>query len=387
MGFQTLRMRVADAAVLAGNGARAVAVRPQNGWGHALVAERQFSDKDVKAAIASSMQALDRTPLSVIAVRTLARSLDTTAPAGGERAWQVASTMGWRDVPTQFWALLRALSNGQTDIFVMRADALMRAGTDDPKMISVIRQAMLDPRIRAAFVKRIALDPQWRSRLFTSDGALSGRELQGALLALHDLSQTSAPPTRAELRDPLASLVAARRYAEAADLDKRYLPRTPDEGSMIDDGGFERGDYGKNATPFDWNIVKGTTLEHSGGSNSLLLIRDERYVPLVTRLVALAPGQYRLAYSMKGEPNSAMSLGFRVGCVGSKEDIAASSRQPLAGEGWEKRAFVFSVPADCPLTSLKLTAFESAGHAEAQFDDVKIAPVNATIPTGPAVRR
>jgi hypothetical protein len=377
MGLQALRMRIAQAAVDDLAGPRAVAIRPQNGWGQALLAESQLSAGSVDAAIASSRRALDRTPLTVVAVRTLARSLDANAPAAGERAWQIASTMGWRDAQTQLWALLRALSNGQTEIFVIRADALMRTQPDDPRMMSVVRQALLEPRTRAAFLRRIAVDPRWRSELFVAGHPLTGRELQGTILALRGLGATKAPPTRAELHDSLAGLIAEGRFEEAVALDRQFVSRTADAGSIIDDGGFDRitNDPG-DSTPFDWTPIKSASLEQSGGQRSMLLTRTTHRQPLVRRLVPLSAGRYRLAYSVKGDADSPASIGVTVRCIGSRTDLGASSREPLSSPQWHRRSFLFMIPDDCPLTILELTGFRGSDESEAQFDDIKIAPVS-----------
>lgn len=373
MGMQALRMRIAEAAVNADAGARVVAIRPQNGWGQALLAERQFSKGDMAAATETSRRALDRTPLAVIAVRTLARVLDNKANAGGERAWQVASMMGWRDSPTQAWALLRALSNGEADVFVMRADALLRTGSDDPRMMSVIRQALTEPQIREAFLKRIALDPQWRSKLFEVDHPLTGRELEGSVLALKGLALTSAPPRREEIRNAIDGLIAGRRYHDALMLDRQLVRRSPDRDSLIDDGGFEqRSDYREKVTPFDWTMVNGAVIDQSEGRKSVLLIHDGRRAPLVRRLVALSPGAYRLSYMMKGQQASSGALGVRVRCAGNPDLLATSSRAPLTGDKWERRSVDFTVPGSCRLVVVELTALPGGQHTEAQFDDFRV---------------
>ena len=143
MSVQILRMRVAESAVRNGNGIRAALVRPQNGWGLALLADSQFKSGNAQAALRTSRAALRRTPLAVIGIRTLARAQDKLrGRAAGDPAWQVASLMGWRDKPTQLWAVVRAISNRDADVFAIRADALMRIQSDDPKITSVIRQAL-----------------------------------------------------------------------------------------------------------------------------------------------------------------------------------------------------------------------------------------------------
>jgi hypothetical protein len=375
IGLQALRIRIGEAAVDGSAGPRAVVVRSQNGWGQALLAEKQFAGGDVNAAMESSRRALERTPLAVAAVRTLARALDSRSEAGGEHAWQIASNMGWRDGPTQLWALLRALLNGQADIFAMRADALMRTGGDDPRMLAVIRAALIEPRIRQALVDRIGLDPAWRSRLFIAGRPLAGGELEGALLALRDLGQTAAPPDRSELRDTIAGLIAARRFNEALALDREFIRRTPDTGSLIGDGGFDRlDDYRTKVTPFDWTIVKNAILDESGGQRSVLLTREDRRVPIVRRIVPLPPGAYRLSYATRGDRDSPAAIGILIRCVGRDDLLASSPRQPFSGAGWERRAVDFAVPDNCPLTIIDLTSLARGGHAEVQFDNFAITP-------------
>jgi len=376
IGLQALRMRIGEAAVDDMDGAQAVGIRPQNGWGQAFLAEEQFSAGAIDAAIASSQRALDRTPLTVVAVRSLARSLDAKAPAGGERAWQIASTMGWRGPPTQLWALLRALSNGQTDIFVIRADALIRTQGNDPRMMSVVRQAMLEPRIRAAFLGRITADPQWRSGLFVAGHPLKGRELDGTLAALRGLGATKAPPTRSELHDTLTGLIAEGRYDQAVALDRQFVARKPDPGSLMDDGGFDRVVHGRDDyTPFDWVPIKNASLEQSGGQRSMLLSRTSHRQPLVRRLVPLAPGPYRLTYMLKGDAQSPASIGIRVRCVGVRGNLGLSSSAPLPNPDWQRRSFDFEVPDSCPLIIVDLTSLRGSEESEGQFDNIAIAPV------------
>ena len=132
IGVQSIRMGLGEAAVREKNGPVAAAIRPQNGWGLALLAERQLELGQAAQAARTSRAAIERTPMAVVALRTLARAEEKLrGPGAGERAWQAASLLGWRDKQVQVWAALRALSNGQADIFSMRADALMRTGDPD----------------------------------------------------------------------------------------------------------------------------------------------------------------------------------------------------------------------------------------------------------------
>jgi len=165
VGWQSIRMGLGQADVRAGNGPAAAAVRPENGWGLALLAERQFDQGRTAEALETSRAAIRRTPFAVVAVRTLAKAEGKLhGPAAGEPAWQAASLLGWRDKQVQVWAAFRALSNGQAEIFAMRADALLRIGDPDELMTRFIRQAVVQPEIRRAFLARLATNPPWRTR-------------------------------------------------------------------------------------------------------------------------------------------------------------------------------------------------------------------------------
>ncbi|MDQ3246285.1 MAG: hypothetical protein M3Q52_05240 [Pseudomonadota bacterium] len=373
---QAVRMRVAEAAVADGQASTAALVRPQNAEALALLADRQLTAGDAATAANTSVEALARAPMLVPGVRTLAvarQELGDTA--GAEAAWQVASAMGWRDRKTQLWALLRALSNGEAEVFVMRADALMRTERDDPRMLSLIRQALIEPQIRRSFIQRITADPQWRLRLFTLPGRIGENELDATIQTLMDLGETAKPPQRSEVRDSILALIAAGRNADAVALDREFVARPRDPGSLIDDGGFERlPDYREEATPFDWTIVRAASLDRSGGRRSMLVLLDGRRRPLVRRFVALTPGRYQISYSIDGNPEAGSSIGFRIFCATGAAELASSPRSPLPGEGSQKRSFDFTVPGNCPLVRLDLTTIGNSDSAEALIDDVVLRP-------------
>src|ERR1700741_4373058 len=91
IGVQTIGMGLGQAAVRSGNGASAASIRPQNGWGLALLAERQFEQGRTSEAYETSRAAIREAPLAVVAVRTLARAEDKLPGArAGEPAWQAA---------------------------------------------------------------------------------------------------------------------------------------------------------------------------------------------------------------------------------------------------------------------------------------------------------
>lgn len=385
---QVLRMRIAESAVRNGNGVRAALVRPQNGWGLALLADSQFKSGNAQAALQTSRAALRRTPLAVIGIRTLARAQDKLrGGAAGDPAWQVASLMGWRDKPTQLWAVVRAISNRDADVFAIRADALMRIQSDDPNITSVIRQALTEPQIRHALIKRLAMRPKWRSRLFTASSPLSGRELEGTVATLRDLGSTSAPPSAKELRDSVLGLINAGRFAEAVALDRQFIRRTPANGSLIGDGGFEAGGrtYRDDTSPFDWMTSgNGASLDESGGERSLVINTNANANRALERYMSLAPGAYRLSYAMQGPRQSPASIAVQIFCANAASPIARSSILPLDADGWNQRAVEFTTAADCPIIRILVAEVPGSDPVEALVDNFRLTPAGAARQIGGA---
>lgn len=375
IGTQTITMGLGQAAVRSNNGAAAVSIRPENGWGMALLAESQFEQGRTAEAMATSRAAIERTPLAVVAVRTLARAQDKLNGAGsGERAWQAASLLGWRDKPVQVWAAFRALSNGQSEIFAMRADALLRTGDPDELMTRFVRQAVVQPEIRKAFVARLTTDPPWRTRFFQAEVPPSGRALRGVVAVLEDLKATETSPTRQELRDAILGLIKERRYKEAAALDRRYVRRSVDQGSLIDDGGFELedSDYQLRATPFDWAIdPRAAAVEQVAGQRHVVIFAAGAPDPALRRFLALPPGPYRLEYVTNGPSDTGRTLRFAAACAATRAAIGGSSDAADAEAGRQEQAFEFEVPADCGLVQLTLQRVHS-GSADALVDDVRL---------------
>jgi len=375
IGIQSISMGLGQAAVRAKNGTAAASMRPQNGWGLALLAERQLEEGRASQAMATSRDAIKRTPLAVVAVRTLARAQDKLhGPGAGERAWQAASLLGWRDKQVQVWAAFRALSNRQAEIFAMRADALLRTGDPDEVMTRFIRQAVLQPEIRKAFIARLATNPPWRTRFFQAEMPPHGRALEGVVAVLTDLGASQTPPTRQELRDAIMGLINARRYREAAALDRRFVRRNPDPESMLDDGGFElqQNDYLLHATPFDWAIdPRSSAVEEAEGRRYVVIFAAESSDPALRRYLALAPGSYRLTFAMTGRPDSGNTLQVAAKCAASGVMIGKSPEGPLAQEGRNELGFDFNVSADCGLVELGLRRLKP-GSTDTLIDDIQL---------------
>jgi hypothetical protein len=375
LALQVLRMRIAESAVRGGDAITASAVRPQNGQGLALLAERQLRQGNAAAARGTSAASLTRTPLTATGARTLAMSLEKLGKIPeSEAAWQIASQLGWRDSQTQLWAMLRALANQQPDIFAMRADALLRTNNSN-EAVAIVRRLLGPAPIRDAFVDRIKINPPWRAAFFHWDGVLPPAELNVMIETLRELGREGAVPSRRDLRQTMASLIAARRFNEAIQLDRAFVRRTADAESVIDDGGltFATEDYRRNLTPFDWMLpTDQATMDESGGQRSILVTANGGIA--AHRYVALAPGNYEISYEMWGDPQAPANLGLTVRCNNDDRELGSSDHQLLVSGQHSLRRFQITVTPDCAIIHIMMGQFWSGTEQSLLVDNIKVRP-------------
>jgi hypothetical protein len=272
--------------------------------------------------------------------------------------------------------VLRALSNSEADIFAMRADALLRTAGDNRAMTSIVRQSLIQPAVRQAFLARLARRPPWRGPFFDVDTPLRGKELEGTAIALFGLAGSGAEPSRRELADTIAGLIDEGRYEDALRLDRAFVRRDPDAGSLIDDGGFELAgtDYVRGVTPFDWTVGEATAaLDRSNGRRSMALTTEgSRGFIAVTRYVPLESGSYVFRYQVQGDRTAPASLGISIVCANSGAVLGRSDPAALQTGAWETRSLRFQVPAGCALVKISFEAPRSDPSVNALFDNILI---------------
>ncbi|MEO8454677.1 MAG: O-antigen ligase family protein [Sphingomicrobium sp.] len=388
VGTEVVRMYAAQAEVRAGHGAAAVRLDPSNGSGLARAAEEQFVAHHLATAEGLAINAIRHSPLSVRAVRVLALVEDVEHRRAMD-AWRLASAMGWRDPPTQFWAMRQALVNHEYATAAIRADALLRTSRDvGAARISTIRMFATYAPFRTELVRRLLLEPRWAAAYFTIRANAPDREVEGAYLTLSDLSRAGAQITAQEARSTIQALIDRRAYASAVLLDR--LVSRSGSGNPAARLNFDQpaDHYVFDVTPFDWNIIDApgtvTSVEQSGSRRVLVLGTDGRhqYQP-VRKYIALAPGAYGLGYSMQGVPESAAAVRLAVYCAGSTVPLASSPSDSVQSSDFVRRNLRFTVTLSCPLVLLAFEANPSERPVEAQFADLSLGRVDADMPIDP----
>jgi O-antigen ligase len=380
VGAEVFRMYAAQAAVRGGHGAAAMRLDPSNGAALALAAQEQLVAHRNREARALASEAIRRLPLSPNAMRVLAMANDLDGRSG-VAAWRLASAMGWRDPATQFWAMQQALLNREYGTAAIRADALLRTSADrNGERVAAVRALATSAPFRSELIRRLSLQPRWESAFFdvsTRDGV---QQVAGVAATLMDLARSGTEVTPRQARATIQALIDRKQYAAALALDRKVVrTASPDAAGSLD---FDQptDHYVFEVTPFDWNVVDsaGTivSVEQSENHRVLILGTDGRrpYRP-VWRYVALAPGEYRLGYAMRGSPGSPAALGLSVTCAGKPTPLASSSTEPLEGSDFVRRALEFAIPGDCPLALIAFEAKPGDGPADAQFADLSLGSV------------
>lgn len=363
----------AQAAVRHGNGGLSASIRHQNGQGLALAAEEQVKLHRTADARALAQDAIRHAPLSVVALRVLA-TVDDLDRRAGMAAWRVASATGWRDAPTQFWAMQQALVNKEYGTAAVRADAMLRTSTEGVRdRIGLVRAIAADPRFRRELLGRLLLTPPWQDAFFEIPANASDQQVQGAFWTLRDLVRLHHSIDPVQSRSLIAALIARKQYAQAIQIRRAISgPNSVAIGSA--DLSFDQSNqyYIGQATQFEWNFNKAgraiASVEQSGTRRVMVLETDGRdaYQP-VRRFVALEPGPYRLGYAMHGAPAAPRTFGITVSCADSAQPLGSSPTTDLPRGDFVERAFDFVVPPSCPLQLLAFRSEATGGVAQAEF--------------------
>ena len=345
---------------------------------------KEIGDADPQRAASLARLALRHAPLDVQALSTLALALEKQGDEQAATAMMnAAASAGWWDDATQIWLFDRARDVGRYDIALERADALLRRERLEDALFPLLLEIAQDPRAAAALVTRLEERPSWRSDFldWTDDqDTTDPRELDRLWQML---ARSSAPPSRREATVHVAGLIRNHRYAPARQLWLRSIGAN--DAQSLFDGDFTRAYNPPQegyASPFEWNFSEdpGATsaidqppLAFSGVAMNVTV--DPGFSGTVARqLVVLPPGTYQLSYAVSRVENAdpgATSWSAR--CVNSQHALDATALLQPSGGRWDRAAFRFEVPPDCPAQWIELRGTGNAlSSSEFWYDRLRI---------------
>jgi len=335
-----------------------------------LDAARTPADRAVAADLAR--RALQRGPLSVAPLRVLGvAAQDSGRMAEARTLMAAAGARSRRDVLTQAWLFDDALTRADPTALYDTADVLLRVEPDIgrivfPPMVGVAR----DPAATPLLVRRLALQPAWRSgflRLLAARG--------DAGVAFQVLEALKGAP--GGVKDEETGYLV-RRLIDDGDYPRAYLVWA----SLLPLSGRTRLGYLYNGDfaaapgppPFNWNLAAATDVvaevaaPPAGPPTRALHVRfaPTGAKPLASQFLLLRPGAYRLSGSLyiDGQADDGQ-LVWAVACATDEHTRIAEIDQGGAGGVWRRFAADFTVPAGCAAQQLLLS-----GRAGEGFDPV-----------------
>jgi hypothetical protein len=306
--------------------------------------------------------ALTRDPANVAAVRALGQVAALHNDMhGADRLFNYAETLSRRDLMTQLWQIEASVRANDVAGTLRHYDRALRTNARArPLLFPVLVSAAAASDVTLSLGQMLAARPSWALDFIAV--AAGDQNLPPATLAtlLEKVRlRTANPAERAPLASGLSRLVAAGRYREAQAL---YRQAT---GLQVSDQGFDRDPV---LPPFDWTFANDTdlvaTIEPRGQGRALeLQASNGQGGEFARRMLVLAPGSYRLAFTASGAgADSVARAAVSVQCASGTQIVSV----PVAAQAEARAQATFTVPAnDCSAQWLIIAAPAGLGAATA----------------------
>jgi hypothetical protein len=341
---------------------------------------------DFAAARKMATLALTGDPFNTTALRVLGTIADREGDKERAKAFMAAAARGsLRESLAHYWLVSEGLRTQRYEDVGRHVDILMRTR---PQLI-----AQLSPVLAAIAEKEpesdkltglLAGNPPWRAPFFDALPK-SITDARTPLNLLHRLKATASPPKQNEINPYLRFLIQHQFYDLAYYSWLQFL--TPEQLTLT--GYLYNGSFEENSTgaPFDWSLTsgRGVTINllpkpDSPRGRALYLEFGHGRIELnsIAQHVLLSPGDYVLAWQVKGLLNGRRGLVWRLACAESGTPVAASTMMTGPYQKWTGLEVAFSIPPQgCRMQSLRLvhdarSASEQIVSGSMWFDEVRI---------------
>jgi hypothetical protein len=334
---------------------------------------------DQQQAMALARAALTREPMNVTALRTLGLALERAGDqAGANRIMFLAAGLGWRDVGLQLWLIKAyALKN---DVFsaLRRANALARTNHLPEITYPLFLASITDDQLRPALAQQMADRPLWRGNFFYRLLQLPANQMPYVEKLVSELAKLGSPINPQERAIYLTRLVQVGQGQAAYAYWLREQRIAGGDASLLAwDGGFEHvPPVGALGAPFEWRLspestgVVGIIPSSKEGQQLSVSPGHDFSGTLVSQMVVLQPGRYRLAARVEGDAASA-GLRWTIRCLPANNELALNAGLGDAEFG----TVTFAVPAgNCAAQTLAIDMGSGGGDAggDVTIDDLSI---------------
>lgn len=318
-----------DALVASGQAAAAAALPGNSSVAGIALIEASGRASPAPTVVVQARRALLNSPLAGEALTALALDAASRgADAAAIRLLDLSGRTGWHDETGRRQLFNLAVARGDAANALYHADALLRQGLAHDELYGSLVAGCRDPLLRKALVAYITRPSGWPQDwlairgISLPDDALEAFASERAR-SLHGLDRATASPI-------LSGLIATGRLDMAARIWRMVAGADGLGSGTLDwDRSLGRG----QPTPFDWSLPGGVAVSGARGESVVMPRGSEPIV--VERMLALAPGNYRLTFA----DDTPGGWRWRFGCGKG----GAAPVDALAVEA------IVSVPAGCPV--------------------------------------
>ncbi len=369
-GVAGLAVRSANPALLAAFGTPA---HPDAG---AMLAERLLVAGNKTAAAQTAYRMVLADPSNDRALRVLGLAKEAAGDRdAGATIMRQAAGLGWRDTPTQLWALRDAAMRDDAITVMQRADALARRNRSPELTQAVFLAALNEPRLRAALVDSLSKQPVWRTSFFANvRQRLPVNAASGMETLFRDLQARRIAIAPGEWLNYVDRLIDLGDYAHARAIwAKAFAVPAGRLAAAPYDGDFALAAVRPDGAPvsqFEWvlNPDLSGAVSFAGGTGGAALSLPTQLTNgavIASQVVMLAPGTHQLSARIEGDA-SAAAAGWTITCLPSAQPLP---RRLPRGADDELSTVVFDVPANgCGAQRVMLTGRE---QLEAQAVSVR----------------
>ena len=328
-----------------------------------------FVKSGPKSAIAMARRAILSDPISAQTISVLGRAqLYDRQALAANKTFKVTGQLGWRDAMTQIYWLDQAMQSGDIKVAAERLDALLRQNPRDENRDRFLAIVSATAEGRAAIAQRLKTLPSWTDAHVSDVKDLPAEQLaQRVDVVLRTGRGVWDCPSVGTVTQ---KLIDAKMLTEAQAV---WRGNGATSTSLVFDGSFDQLDTTKAGNGFEWQLsgrgdvdVRPTT-DTAGNRQLQLEVTATRSLPVLTQLVVLQPGTYRVSWRTPDTAaNAARGLTVSLSCRSALSDAEPGEPDRTAKDRFTK---VFQVDASCPASRL---IFWLTPNAPIHLDDVAL---------------
>lgn len=334
--------------------------------------------RDPVSARSRALSALRLSPIDAPAIRTVgavdALQGDTQR---GARLLRLATVLGWRDAPTNLWAIGASIDTGEPLKAAQRAEALFRQHQYLPTATGPLLLSGIGPQASELLVRQLQDRPDWRWGFLRSLGDLPNEALPKAVELIERLNRTKSPASIEEAQ-PLLDRLDVPEGIEV----RRRLWQSLHAGGLIANGDFEdTSDYRGPEMPRNWDISSSDfpslLIDEPGASGrgkTLRIYHAYPGSPLIAQTMMLNPGAYQLSFNVRSERGEGGRLQWELRCLDTGSN--SYSEVLLAPHSkWQRATTSINVPnRNCLNQRLALQLIGVDNATLVWIDDVVLRP-------------